>query len=213
MIQVSNAEILTRVATLVGGVGVVVAVAIFTIRMKGREHDKRVAIWRRFALDNRLSLVVEPDSWLKLGGVRISGRIGELDLDLSTYRVKAGKASQTWVRVSTTGEGPAGTFNVQRANLLTRAGSALGMKSDSVDEGPFDGQFLTRSTPPSLARDVLDESLRAHLATLTRSPRFSYTDGACELNWECGEESVEQLASAVQMHAMLHGAFARMTRH
>lgn len=212
MIQVSNMEWFRRIATLVGGVGIVVVAMLIAIRAKSREHDKRQAIWRRFALDNRLNLKVEPDSWLKLGEMRISGRIGELDLDLTTYRVKVGKSTQTWVRVLTKGNGPEGNFNIERKSIFSRAGALLGAKHDSVDEGSFDENFLTHSTPASLARDVFDAALRAHFASLTREPKLDYADGKCELTWHCGEESIEQLSAAVKLHAMLRGAFARMNR-
>jgi hypothetical protein len=32
------------------------------------------------------------------------------------------------------------------------------------------------------------------------------------MNWQCGKDSLEQLAAAVGMLAMLHGAFARLAR-
>ena len=212
MILASDPELIPRVVTMLAGVGVVVAIAVVVIRMKSREHDKRQAIWRQFALENRLSLTVEPDSWLKLGEFKITGNILNLELELSTYRVQAGKATQTWVRVRTKGPGPEGNFRIETANILTRAGALLGLRRDTIDEGSFDHDFLTRSVPESLAREVFDEPLRAHFASLTRKPRLTYANDVCELTWQCGDESLGQLTDAVQLHAMLRGAFARMGR-
>ncbi|HUR28004.1 MAG TPA: hypothetical protein VM509_07450 [Planctomycetota bacterium] len=212
MTLVTDTETLSTIASLAVGTGLVAGTLFFVVRSKSRERDKRQALWQRFALDNRLHLDVGPDSLFDHGELRIQGRIGEQEVELSTYRVKVGKSRQTWARVASRVDGARGSFTVQRANLIHRAGALFGAKGVSIDKGAFDEQFLTRSEPETLARTVLDERLRAHFASLTRRPRLVCEDGVCELSWHCGEESLEQLARAVELHALLRTALARANR-
>ena len=199
-------------AILVAPLLVAIAVLVFVVRHKARENEKRKEAWNRFAIENRLKLSSEPTSWLRRGELHISGQVGGMQLDISTYQVRVGKSTQTWVKVRTLGPGPAGSFSVQRENLLTRAGALIGMGGVDVGQPEFDKQFLVRSSPETLAAEVLDSALRELITGLTRHPKLSYEDGAIDLVWHADDDSKEQLAAAVQLHAMLRGAFVRMTR-
>jgi len=198
-----------RVAPLVITTAAALAVAWAIVRWKARDHERRVELWRKFALDNRLQLTVQPDSFLRLGGLTIRGRIGEIELLLETYRVRVGKSTQVWIRAQSKAEGQAGRFSIQRRSLLTRFGGLFGVRGVSIDGADFDQQFLVRSEPIGLAAAALDEPTRKHFARLTQSPRLEYADGNIELNWRCGAESSEQLDDAVEMHARLRGALQR----
>ncbi|MEO6711758.1 MAG: hypothetical protein ABI054_03170 [Planctomycetota bacterium] len=212
MISIASTELWTRAAMLVAPLLVAVVFVVFAMRHMAREVEKRKEAWNRFAIENRLKLSSEPSSWLRRGELHITGQVGGMELDISTYQVRAGKSTRTWVRVRTLGAGPAGSFSVQRENLLTRAGALIGMGGTDVGQPEFDKEFLVRSAPETLAAEVLDAPLREHIAGLARQPRLSYTDGAIDLVWHAGDDSKEQLSAAVQLHAMLRGAFVRMTR-
>ncbi len=190
--------------------GVGFCVLYFSIRKNRRVLEQREEIWRKFALDNRLTLAVEPELWWKFGSLAIRGLVGELSLELTTYRVRSGKQTQTWIKVHSRGDGPAGSFSIERENIPTRVGALVGMRDVPMGEDDFDGRFLVRSTPEALVREVFDAPLRAHFAGLTRSAKLSYAAGTCELVWHAGEESVEQLAAPVRLHAMLRGNFRRV---
>ena len=138
-----------------------IAVVVFMLRWKAREQARRVELWRKFALDNRLQLQVQPDTWLKSGRLAIRGRIGEIELLLETYPVRVGKSRQTWTRVHSSGSGPSGRFSVQRRNFLTRMGGLFGVRGVTIDGAQFDEQFLVRSEPADLAPELLEQDLRA----------------------------------------------------
>lgn len=210
MLDADDAVTFKKIAVAVCAVGAVLAVGIFAHIISRRARERREELWRRFALQNRLELTVEPRSWLRHCALWIRGRIADLDLTLCTYTVRAGKSTQTWVRVRTDGDGPSGSFSVERATVLTRAAALLGRASIVVDRGAFDDRFAVRSNPASLAPDVLDEFVREQFSKLTRSPNLNYSAGMCELTWHAGEESEEQLSEAVKLHAMLRGAFRKI---
>ncbi len=212
MIEQGNTPIWTFVAIQVA-VGIVfVAALVFIRRRKAREEEARSTLWQRFARENSLKFTAEPSSFFKSGELRIAGRIGEHELEISTYRVRVGKSTQTWIRVLTRGPGPAGNFSLPRENVLTRAGALVGLGGLSLGDTEFDRQFLVKSAPESLPREVLDAQLRQQLVGLTGSPKLSYADGRCELAWFAGSDSIEQLSAAVKAEAMLFGVFRRTTR-
>jgi hypothetical protein len=211
VIQKGN-DVVTNVAVIAATFAVFLGIMSLIVRAKRRTHDRRVEIWRKFALENRLQLTAEPATWFKLGEARIRGRVGLLDLEIETYRVRVGKSHQVWVRVRARGPGPAGTFEIRAKDLLARAKALLGGGGVAIDRGPFDERFAVRSSPESLAPDVLGPELRSHFAALTRSPRAEYADGTCELAWYAGEDSLAQLSDAVEFHARLFGAFQRGSR-
>lgn len=208
----ADTELMTAVAIQVGFVVLMVVVLVFVLRFKAREKDRRRAIWQQFANDNRLQLKSVSGGLFRRNELSLHGQIGELKLEISTYPVRVGKSTQTWVRVRTSAPGPAGSFSAKRENLLTRAGALLGMGGVAVDQGEFDQQYLVQSAPEDLARDVLDEPLRRQLQGLTREPRLSYSEGVTELVWRAGKDSFEQLSDAVQLHVMLRAALRRMSQ-
>ena len=205
----SDTDALVRTAAIVASLGAALFVAVFALRLKRRERERRVELWRKFALDNRLQFKETPASWRKHGSLSMSGRIGEIELLLETYQVRVGKSHQTWVRAHSTGPGPRGRFSIQRRNLLTRLGGLFGMRGVSLGSPEFDEKFLVRCDPAQLASELLEADSRKHFARLTQSPRLEYADGNIELNWRCGAETSAQLDDAVEMHARLRGAFHR----
>ncbi len=207
-----NTPIWTFVAVQIGFAIVMIAALIFVRRKQVRLEAARRDNWQRFARENSLKFSAEPSSFFKPGELRIEGRIGEHELEIATYRVRVGKSTQTWIRVLTRGSGPAGIFSLQHENLLTRAGALVGLGGLSLGDPEFDKQFLLKSAPESLAREVLDAPLRKQLVGLTGSPKLSYADGSCELAWFAGTDSGLQLSAAVKAEAMLFGAFRRTSR-
>jgi hypothetical protein len=209
MLAALDTDLLLEVLIPLSILFVAIAVVVFSLRWKRRQHERRVDLWRKFALANQLKLTVKPASWLKFGALQIKGHIGDVELLLETYTVRVGKSHQTWVRANSSGKGPQGRFTVQCRNLLTRLGGMFGIRGVSLDQGEFDGRFLVRCDPVELAGEVFDTEVRAHYAGLTQSPRLEYSDGSIDLNWMCGAETSEQLDDAVELHARLRGAFRR----
>jgi hypothetical protein len=212
MASASNPEAV-RAFVAVGLVFVLVAaLLVFIARWHALRRARREANWRTFALANRLELQVEPGNWLKHGSLRITGDVAGLDLELSTYTVKAGKSRQEWARVRARGLGPAGRFGVKDKEFLDFVGGWFGRKDVEVDGGAFDKRFVVTSEPESLVSEVLDEALRRQIASVGRFVKFSYADGEAEVAWMGGNETAEQLSEAVELHARLFGAFQRAGR-
>lgn len=190
-------------------VGLMLIAVWQVVRWKRRRHAARAALWRHFALDNSLSLTVHPDSWLGLGKLEIRGRLDAVELHMETYLVRVGKQNQTWIRVGSTGMGPAGRFTVQTRTLLTNLGRFFGQAGESVDKGEFDAKFHVRSQPAGFACKLLEPGVRGHFAKLARTSRFTYADGKLELVWRSAAETLEQLDDGVELHARMRGAFGR----
>ena len=212
MLPTDNWENVQRILALVLALAVLVGASLFLTHWRAQVGAERTAVWREFALAHGLALRERPDGFGVVGELNASGRIGALDVELYTYPVKFGRTKRIWVRVQSRGPGPRGSFEVQRASWIAQAGLLLRPERASIDGGAFDRDFVTRSTPPSLAAEALDERARERFAGLTRAPRLSYSDGDCALDWRAGAESVEQLERAVELHALLRTSLARASQ-
>ena len=207
-----NTPIWTFVAIQIGFAAVIIAAMVLVRRKQARLLEARRDMWQRFARENGLKFTAGPASFFNFGELSIAGRIAEHELEIATYSVRVGKSTQSWIRVVTRGPGPAGNFSLQPENFLTRAGALVGMGGLSLGDEEFDKQFLVKSAPESLAREVLDAALRKQLMGLIGSPKLNYADGSCELTWRAGTHSIEQLSAAVKTEALLFGAFRRTSR-
>ncbi len=182
---------------------------VFIVRFHARRRARREANWRKFALENRLQIHVDPGNWLKPGSLRVSGEVAGLSLELSTYTVKVGKHRQEWARANARGHGPAGSFSVREMEFLDHVGGLLGSRDIELGNPAFDKRFKVKSAPESLVGLVLDPPLQEQIAKQARVVKFSYVDGEAEVAWMGGNESVEQLSEAVELHARLFGTLKR----
>jgi len=129
--------------------------------------------WRMLA--SRTGLVMEPGSFMTMPS--ISGTFQGRPARVYTYTVSHGRSSTRYTAASLQVKNPGSlVFEVRRENLFDSIGKALGAQDVQIGVEDFDRQFLIKSQPESLARDLLgmDSNLRSIIAAI---PNVNITYG------------------------------------
>lgn len=193
---------------------VLIALIVFVTRRQLRTLAHRESEWRRFAVENRLEFRGGDTGMFARRGPAITGRVGDLELALSTFRRQVGKHSQTWVLVSARGACPPGTLRVESENVLTRAGRLFGASDIQIGHEAFDSRFRIQAEPETLAREVFDADLRGAFEVLPRGAQLSHDGETSELRWRAHDDDAAQLEQAVMVLARLRAALRRVgARH